>query len=251
MKVLVSRPREDAEALAVTLAARGIDAAIEPLLTIRPKHDAKVLLERGLAGAQALLFTSANGARAFAGASAQRGLPVFAVGESTARAAKAAGFAQVENAQGNVADLARLAASRLNPAKGALVHPAASDVAGDLAGDLARYGFEVRRAVIYEAVPVTSLSADTQSLIKRGGLDAALFFSPRTARSFVRLAVEAGLAASLGRVAAVSLSADVAEGLREIGWRGIAVAGTPTEAALLAALDRIDADGFIDRKAHS
>jgi uroporphyrinogen-III synthase len=105
--------------------------------------------------------------------------------------------------------------------------------------------------VIYEAVPATELSTAAQSLIKGGGLDAALFFSPRTARSFVRLAVKAGIAASLGRVAAVALSAEVAEGLREIGWRSIEVAGTPTETALLTALDRIHGEDPIDRKAHS
>jgi hypothetical protein len=50
---------------------------------------------------------------------------------------------------------------------------------------------------------------------------------------------------------AFALSAEVAGALREIAWRRIEVAATPTEDALLAALDRGDADGDKGQKAHS
>ncbi len=238
MKALVTRPLPDAQALAKILAARGIEAVLEPLLTIRPKPDAAALLERELGGVQALLFTSANGARAFAGVCKRRDFPVFAVGDATSRAAKAAGFARVESAQGNSADLAELAAARLKPGSGDLLHVSAGEVAGDLAGVLAKAGFRLRRAAIYEALAAERLSAETQALIKRGGLDAALFFSPRTARCFVRLAGEAGLKDGMAGTVAFALSAEVAGALREIGWRRIEVAQAPSEDALLAALDR-------------
>ena len=113
MKALVTRPRADALALAEALAARGIEAVIEQLVTIRPKTEAGALLDAALGGAQALLFTSANAARVFAGASPRRDLAVFAVGDATARAAKAAGFTRVESAQGAAAELAKLAAATL------------------------------------------------------------------------------------------------------------------------------------------
>ena len=251
MKALVTRPRADALALAEALAARGIEAVIEPLLTIRPDPEAGALLDAALGGAQALLFTSANGVRVFAGASARRDLAVFAVGDATARAAKAAGFAQVESAQGAVAELAKLASARLKPEAGYLLHPAAGQVAGDLAGDLAKAGFRVRRAVIYESLPVAGLSAETAALLRRGGIGAALFFSPRAASSFVRLAGEAGLTDSLAKTAAVALSAEVAAALRGLAWRRIAVAESPTESSLLAALERCrDAAATEERRVH-
>jgi len=249
MKALVTRPLEDARVLAKTLAARGIEAVLEPLLTIRPKPDAAALLERELNGVQALLFTSANGARAFAAACKRREFPVFAAGDATSRAAQAAGFAHVESAQGNAAALAKYAAARLKPGSGALLHVSAGEVAGDLAGPLAKGGFRLRRAAIYDAVAAERLSAETQALIKRGGLDAALFFSPRTARCFVRLAGEAGLKDGLAKTVAFALSAEVAGALREIGWRRIEVAAVPTEDALLAALDRSRTDGDKGQKA--
>ena len=63
----------------------------------------------------AVLITSANGARAVA-AHPRRGeltaLPVLAVGQASAAAARAAGFADVTSADGDGGDLARLAATR-------------------------------------------------------------------------------------------------------------------------------------------
>ncbi len=73
MLALITRPVEDAEPLAALLAARGVVAVREPLLAIRPAAGAAPDLD----GVQAVLFTSANGARAFAAAAARRDLPVL------------------------------------------------------------------------------------------------------------------------------------------------------------------------------
>src|SRR5438552_1958740 len=98
MLALVTRPVEDTGPLAASLAARGVVAVSEPLLAIRRIAGAAPDLE----GIQALLFTSANGARAFAATVARRDLPVFAVGEATAEAARLLGFANVASAGGAV-----------------------------------------------------------------------------------------------------------------------------------------------------
>jgi uroporphyrinogen-III synthase len=75
-------------------------------------------------------------------------------------------------------------------------------------------------------------------MIAQGEIGFALFFSPRTAASFVRLASEAGLVPSLARIGAVGLSAPVAAELSSVAWRWIATATAPNESSLLAALDR-------------
>ena len=237
MKALVTRPREDAAELAAKLGQRGFDAVLEPMLTIRLTTDAAEQLRRALPGAQALLFTSANGARAFAQADPRRDLPAFAVGDATARAARAAGFARVESAQGDVHALARLAAARLKPAGGALVHAAASEVAGDLGGELAAAGFAVRRVRLYEAVAAARLSDAARAALSSGAVGCALFFSPRAAETFVTLARAAGLERRLGQTVAVGLSPAVTASLGGIKWRKLAAAHAPNEAALLAALD--------------
>jgi uroporphyrinogen-III synthase len=242
-RALVTRPRDDAAGISAALEARGIAAVLEPLLEIHFSPEGAALLAPLLLGSQALLFTSANGVRAFAASSTRRDIAVFAVGDASATASRAAGFTAVESAGGDVAALAALVARRLDPAKGALLHASASDVAGDLAGDLTQRGFETRRLALYDAESVKRLSETTRRMIAQGEIGFALFFSPRTAASFVRLAGEAGLVPCLARIGAVGLSAPVvaSRGGAARGaapWRWIATAAAPNESSLLAALDR-------------
>ncbi len=246
LRALVTRPEEDAAPLAAALAKRGIDVAVEPLLTVEPIAEAVI----DLSGVQALLFTSANGVRAFARlAAAQslagwRDLPAFAVGDATAATARDAGFARVESAAGDVAALAGLAGDRLDPAAGLLFHAAGSAVAGDLAGLLADRGFTLRRTMIYSSKPAEQLSPTTVTALANGAYDLVLFFSPRTAATFVALARDAGagVVAGCASATALCLSPAVAAAARELPWRTVESAARPELPALLDLVDRRLAD---------
>ena len=235
MRILVTRPREESERLARQLESRGHDVLIEPLFTIEQLPDAPLDLD----GVQALLMTSANGVRAFAQRSSRRDLRIFAVGDATADAARTLGFEAVESAGGDVADLARLVRERVRPEDGALLHSAGSVVAGDLAGALEGAGFQVRRTVLYRAEPVAALSDTTVVALRDGRVDVVMFFSPRTARTFVSLARAAGLEGAASHMALLGLSPAIADAAGEIPWAVRETAETPTEAALLAAVDRL------------
>lgn len=230
--VLLTRPREDAAPVAALLESRGYRTAIEPMLVIEPVPAA---LE--IAHYQAVLATSANGVRALAAAVPARAVRLFAVGDATARAARAAGFTWVESAAGDSAALARLAANKLDPGAGPLLHVSGEHIAGDLAGTLSAQGFAVERRVLYRAAVPAALSAATAGLIARGAIDAVLFFSPRSARTFVSLAEAAGLAPACAGSVAVCLSPAVAEAAHVIPWRAVRVAARPDRAALIEALD--------------
>jgi uroporphyrinogen-III synthase len=234
MRILITRPREDAAALAEKLKARGHEVLVEPMLEIRLVADAKV----DLSDVQALLFTSANGVRAFAAAETRRDLTAFCVGDTTAATAREVGFAKVESASGNVDDLARLVRERLNAADGALLHAAGAAVAGDLAGALAQDGFTVRRAVLYAAEPVNSLSPVAAAALKARQVDMVVFFSARTAETFARLVREAGLAPALSRTVALGLSPAVLQALVGLPWAMTESARQPQEADLIRAIAR-------------
>jgi len=241
LRVVVTRPREDAEGLVAALGERGHRVMVEPMLTIvpRPRVDWPV----GHETAQALLITSANGLRAFARLDLRRGLPVFAVGDASAAAARVAGFADVASAAGTVEDLARLVRTRLRPEDGPLLQPAASKLAGDLKGSLEASGFEVLRAILYDAEPARRLSPDLCQRFNSELIDVITFFSPRTAATFASLIGEAELSQACGRLSAVCLSEAVAQEISGLPWDLVAIADRPDQAALLARLDALVTKG--------
>jgi uroporphyrinogen-III synthase len=237
LRALITRPEEDAVPLAHALSQSGIAVAVEPLLAIRPIPDAAIDLD----GVQAVLFTSANGARVFAQLAGERNLPgwhnlrAFTVGAASAAAAETAGFSRVESAGGDVAALAQLVVARLDPKAGALFHGAGSAVAGDLQGSLAAAGFEVRRSMIYEARPADRLSDGTIAALAERSIDLILLFSPRTAATFQSLVRAAGdgAVAGCGHAAALCLSPAVAGAVGDLSWRSVKTADRPDMPAML------------------
>ena len=234
MRALVTRPRAEAEGLAVLLAARGVDSVIEPMIAVADT----AMAPPDLGGVQAILCTSANGVRALARASEERGVRLFAVGDATAGAARAEGFRHVESAGGDVEDLAYLVRQRLDPGAGTLLHVAGSTVAGDLAALLAADGFAVERAVLYEAAAATLLTAATAATIAAGGFDFALFFSPRTAAIFARLVEDSEIGAGLHATVAISISSAADRMLADLPFRERLISAAPTQAALIELVDQ-------------
>ena len=110
MLVLVTRPRQQAAETARLLRAAGHDVLLDPLLEISQLPPP--MLEPGEVAAVAV--TSANAAPAASAAPAD--LPVFVVGEATARALRAAGRPPAGIAGGDGKALAALIAQAVPPA---------------------------------------------------------------------------------------------------------------------------------------
>ena len=106
MSVLLTRPERDSREIAAELAAHGVASVIWPLTRIERVARRVSLPDE----AEALLFTSGNGVRAFAEACARRDLPALCVGARTAALAREAGFVDVRSAEGDATALTRLAA---------------------------------------------------------------------------------------------------------------------------------------------
>ena len=231
MRVLVTRPAQDAKSFAAHLSAMGHAPLIAPLLSVR-FHDGAPLELDDIAG---ILATSANGVRALARRTARRDLPVYAVGPQTARAARQAGFKRVENAAGDAQALAR-AVPRW-AASGTLLHAAGAGGAGKLAALLGAEGFSVRTAILYEVHAATALPDPVSRALGEGSLDAAFFFSPRSALVFAECVRTAGLGAACGRLAALCISAATAAALSPLDFAAFRIAARPDQEALLACLD--------------
>jgi uroporphyrinogen-III synthase len=233
MRALITRPTEDAKGLQAELRRRGIAFVHEPMLSIEQMTGVSI----DTPGVQGLLFTSSNGVRAFARLSDHRDLPVFAVGDATARACRDAGFSNVHSASGDVDALANYVIQHCQPLDGRLVQIAGTITAGDLAGALRAAGFIIDRVPIYEARAAEAFSSGTRTALKSGRIDAVLFFSPRTASTFVSLAQNAGLENACRNINAYCLSPAVAKRAAALPWKRVTIAAEPTQAALLASLE--------------
>jgi uroporphyrinogen-III synthase len=161
-----------------------------------------------------------------------RALPVFAVGRRSAEATAAAGFTDVTSADGDVSDLARLVAARLQPTA-PLLYLAGEDRSGDLAGELRARGFAVETTMIYRAIAATGLPPAAAEALA-SGIDGVLHFSRRSAEAYVNAARTAGMVANALKPVHFCLSAQVAEPLAQAGAADIRVAEHPNEAILIA-----------------
>jgi uroporphyrinogen-III synthase len=227
MRLLLTRPEPDNQRTAAALRAGGHDVVLAPLLHIVTVPDADL----GAPPFAAILITSANGARALAGHS-RRGellaLPVLAVGRSSAEAARLAGFTDVASADGDAADLARLATRRLAGAAAPLLYLAGEDRAGELAVP----GLTVRAVVSYRAAKAEAFPPPVLAALQRDAFDGVLHFSRRSVESY--LECSRGITGSALKPVQYCLSARAAEPLKAAGAARIEVAPRPDEASLLA-----------------
>ncbi|MEQ8167053.1 MAG: uroporphyrinogen-III synthase [Alphaproteobacteria bacterium] len=234
---LVTRPWEDAEPLAHALQSQGYRPVVEPLLGIEDLHTPL----RPPDDLQAIAVTSTNGVRALA----RRAhldlwhVPVFTVGDASARAARAAGFRHVTSAAGDVAALARCLVQNLDPAAGPVLHVSGANAAGDLAGRLAGEGFDAKRVALYRAEPARRLSEAARALFRARAVALALFFSPRTGETFVRLANRDEIGPDCAETVALCLSPAVAKKISILPWRAVVIADKPDQDSLLTEAARL------------
>ena len=229
MKVLITRSEVDAAPLAGLLGSRDIISVLDPMIKIQLTPGSPLNLE----DIQALLMTSSNGVRAYCARNSERQIPLFAVGDATAREAMANGFNNISTARGDVSHLVKLVQTQLSTRSGALLHVAGTKTAGDLAGGLFRAGFEYRRDVLYNAIAAQFLHPDTILALMKKEIQGVLLYSPRTAQIFCQCAI-ADLGADIfSGVTAYCLSTAVANKARVLKWRAVVVASRPTQSELI------------------
>jgi len=226
MHFLLTRPEPDCHILAQKLIALGHEVDLAPLLTISYYDTEPVSLTRF----RAILFTSANGVRAFVRNSPERDIPCFTVGAASAHCATENGFQTVYAADGNVATLAELISRRLEP--GPLLHISARDITGNLAAILQKANFTVTRKQLYQADPAPRLPARIETLITAGGISHIALYSPRSAKIFGDLIRAAAIDAALCRITALCLSPAVANMIDFLRWRDILTAPRPNQTSL-------------------
>ena len=230
LRVALTRPIAVARRSAEALRARGFEPVFAPATKVLATG-----AEPPDESFDVLLATSAN-AFAFLSATTRarlRRLRLYAVGERTAAAARAAGLGAAEAVGADASMLATSLAAELPPAS-RLLYLAARDRKNDLETTLRAAGHRVVAVEIYVAQARRAWSvAEAEAFAACG---AALHYSRRSAELAAGLAERAGLGDRLRAILHVCISTDAAEPLRSFGARRIVIATGAEESSLLDAL---------------
>jgi uroporphyrinogen-III synthase len=208
VRVLIVRPAPGNKATAEAVAGIGLEPVVVPLFEVVPVAWAVPDPARF----DAVVMTSANAAR-FGGTELARftHLPLFAVGETTAEAARRVGFIDVRTGAGDAADLGP-------QLSGWVLHLTGSDHRP------IPTGANVTVAPVYDSRPL----APSEPL----AADIALIHSPRAGTRLAELLPDRAAT----KIVAISPAAARACGT---GWAAVHIADTPREHAMLACLARL------------
>jgi uroporphyrinogen-III synthase len=238
-RIVVTRPRAQAEPLAASLERLGAAAVVVPLVEIAPVDD-PAGLQASVCGPHRfdwLVVTSANGVAALVAWAGfpwlRRELRVAAVGPATAEALRRVGvepdfvperFAAEEIAEG------------LGPVKGGRILLVQSDAASrELGNRLQALGARVDAVVGYRTVETAPTEAELEEL--RLGADAVVLASGSAARSLASLALsDPGVRRAVSAAYLVCIGPKTAAVAHELGLEVDLVAREATAEGIIEAL---------------
>ena len=157
---------------------------------------------------------------------------LFAVGETTEKAARQAGFSEIATAAGTAVDLAALIAGAL-PAGARVLHLAGRDRTAGFEEELTRLGYAVEIVETYRAEEISHEAGFISARLLAAPLWGAVVFSERGGRLLAALAARPEFNEQFEGTRFFCISAKVAAAL---GGRPALVAAEPTEDGVLALL---------------
>ncbi len=233
MRLLVTRPEEDAVAFKAELIALGHQVTIEPLLKISTEDADPIELD----DAQALIATSRNGLRALAKTQqleAAKPLPLFAVGPGTAMVARGLGFTNIVEGPSSARELVPLVAEHADVNAGPLVHLAGDAVTEGFVDELHRLGFFVTQPIVYRTEVASRFASPTVASMRNKRIDGVILLSPRTAQVYVDLVQLHSLAVACRDIVHFCISQATADRLAGLEGLPIRISPRPNLQDMLA-----------------
>lgn len=256
-RLLITRPHDQGQDFVAALRAMSGEDFRPEQFTLLPLMEIAAVPFRLVSpkGFDALIITSTNGLRHFAskireqrtGAEWVQGyfsLPLYVVGEGTARKAREAGFENVRVAADSADALKNyllgLASAplllqektlRLLFVRGETVH---ADFETILPADL----FDVTGLTVYTSQPSVLPTGFLRTLFLQNDFDAVAFFSGRTAQLFFEHAQKSNLLLNLKKPEALCISKNVLETVRSFWGHRLYVADAPNQEGMVELVAR-------------
>jgi uroporphyrinogen-III synthase len=236
MRVLLTRPENRAGGTAAKLEELGHEVVNFPLFA--PVHDLPAARAALATPHLALAITSAEAVRSLE----QLGVvltphlatKVFAVGKATARAARAAGFSDVEISGGSGQELGELVA-RHRAIRSALpvLYLAGEKRMGRFEKVLAENSIECVVAETYRMEPIGYSLEQQQAMLVEAKADAVFFYSREAANAFFDLEIFRASREAIRKTLFLCLSRNIAEAVPEELKNSAVVSDNPDEDELI------------------
>lgn len=201
----------------------GYAAAVAPVLEVSKPREMPALPPRdGI-----VIFTSGNGAKAFANETMLRHWPVVTVGIQTKLICHDLGFRDVITADGTSEDVTQTILKEYLTAR-PIYHCGGNHVRGTIVPDLKEKGYRAQHDVYYQSAPVAQMPK-----VNLAQMDYVGLYSPLAAKTI------AGFAPDLSGVTVLSISAAVDEALGDIPCKARYIAEHPSEPGLIDAVPKV------------
>lgn len=233
--VIITRPKEYQARVVSVLQGRGYDVISAPLLEYVDREP----LNPNSESFDAFVFTSQHALSYLDRAKIDLQTPVFTVGKRTAQVAQDFGFKKIYSAEGHVKKLKQQILEKM-PLGSRLLHYCGQHRAENLQDFWPQSEYHVTLNILYQTKYVTSLPDHILTLIHQRTEADILFFSRRTAKSFVNLCQQHGVLLKIKALTAYCLSDNVAEPLKKLVLKHVRVAKYPQQKELITLLRNSD-----------
>lgn len=214
MKILITRPIEEALELATTIKNLNHDPVISPLFEIVFFDNIK---EDSFANYDAIIITSRNALKAISNIK-NKNLQFLILGRKTTEIAKSLGFNNVKFSGINAEEL-----KEYIQGYNKLLYLSGVDVSNNFTS----LKKTIDRQIVYNAKRLEKIPSEFFEFIKFGQKKMVLFFSKRSSRSFLELIQKNHLEPYCKNLIAISLSKKIADNIKNICYKSY-IAKEPT-----------------------
>jgi uroporphyrinogen-III synthase len=230
--IIIIRPEPDASRDVAWLKRYQVPAIAVPVM----KAATRPFELSNIGVLQAVIFTSRHAVAAIVNSpdiGALRALPTYAVGSSTAAAARQAGFAEVITGHGGGSGLVPLLVGDLHPHAGALLWPSATTISFDMAVNLKTFGFAVQRLPVYAMPAQTDIGSQLPDRLLAHSSAAVVAMSARSINLFSAMLRDNQLDHRCHIITVIAASQSIAEAAGS-GWADVLLAKATRRSRLLA-----------------
>lgn len=232
MHVLITRPKDESINLEIKLKDYGFKVHKLPIIEITTIFENKTQIEEELSKKiRFAIITSPSGAKALVKLTNLRDFEILTIGDKTGSILKENGFLNVKIIKKTAENLAKHIVENFTPNDKKIIYFSGSNISFDIIKYLELHKFNASEIIIYNSEKLLNIDLKFSLIAKQ--LDAALFFSARTAQIFVDEVITNGIESELVNCTAVCLSNNIAKTLNKIKWKNIITSNQVTEDSLL------------------